>query len=58
MIKMRVRQQNEVDGWQILNFHPGPANAFEKKQPIGKIGIDQDIQVGELSEKRRVPNPG
>ena len=41
-----------------LLFESCSFDAFQQEQPIGKIWIHQHVQVGELYEKRRVPDPG
>src|SRR2546423_2298666 len=57
MIKVRVGQQDEVNRGQIFEAQAGPFNSFEQEESVGEIGIDQDIQVGELNQKRRVADP-
>ena len=58
MIEMRVRQQHEIDWRQIINLQAGTLDTFQHEQPIGKVGVDQDIQVGELDQEGCMPDPG
>ena len=58
MIEVRVREQDEVDGRQVLDFEAGAFDAFEEEKPVGEIGIDEDVEVGELQQKGRVTDPG
>jgi len=58
MVEMGVRQENEVDRWQILNLEAGAPEAFEQEQPVREVGVHQDIEVVELDEKRRMTDPG
>jgi hypothetical protein len=58
MIEVRVREQNQIDGREILDFQAGTFDAFEQEQPVGKIGVDEDVEIGELNEEGRVTDPG
>ena len=58
MIEMSVSEQDEVDGWEVLNSQAATFDAFQQEQPVGEVRVDQDIKVGELDEERRVPDPG
>lgn len=58
MIEVRVREQDEVNRRQVLDFQAGAFDAFEKEKPVGEIRVDEDVQVGELHEERGVPDPG
>ena len=58
MIEMRVREQHQINSRQILDFQPGAFDALQKKQPVRKIRINQNIQICELNQKRRVADPG
>lgn len=55
---MRVRDQDQIDLGQVFDFAPSPLEALHEENPIPKVGIDQQIQVGELTKKRSVPDPG
>jgi hypothetical protein len=57
VIEVRVREQDEIDGRQILDAQAGAFDAFEEKNPIGEIRINENIQVRELHEERRVADP-
>ena len=58
MIEMRVCQQYQVDGRKMFDRQPGTLEAFQQKQPVGEIGINENIQIMELNQERRVTNPG
>jgi hypothetical protein len=57
VIEMGVREQDQIDGRQVLDFESGSANAFQQKKPVRKIRIDQHIQVGKLDQERGMADP-
>ena len=58
MIEMSVRQQHQVNGGQMTDPDSRPFDALKQEQPVGKIGIDQYVQITELNQKRGVSDPG
>jgi len=58
VIEVSVRNQNEVDVWQILDFQTGATETLHEKDPIPEIGINQQVEVGELTEERGMTDPG
>jgi hypothetical protein len=58
MIKVRVREEDEVYGRQVLDFEAGAFDAFEEKEPVGKVRVNQDVEVRELEEEGGVADPG
>ena len=58
MIKMSVSQQNQINGRKVPEFQTGAPDAFQQEEPVGEIGINQDVQIRELGQKRRMANPG
>jgi hypothetical protein len=58
MIEVRVSEQDEVNGRKMFKAQAGAFDAFEEEKPVGEIGINEDIEIGELDEKRSVANPG
>jgi hypothetical protein len=58
MIEVRVSEQDEVNGREVFESEAGAFDAFEEKEPVGEIGVNEDIEVSELDEKRGVANPG
>ena len=58
MIKVGVGEEDEVDGRKIFEAKAGAFDALEEKKPVGEIGIDEDVEVGELDEKGGVADPG
>lgn len=57
MIEVRVREQHEIDGREMLDAQAGAFDALEEKKPIRKIRVDEDVEIGELHEERRMANP-
>jgi hypothetical protein len=58
MVEVRVREQDKVNGREILDAQAGAFDALEQEQPVGEIRVDENVQVGELDEERGVANPG
>ncbi|MDB6016623.1 MAG: hypothetical protein JWR19_1112 [Pedosphaera sp.] len=58
VIEMGVGEEDEIDGGQVLDFKAGTFDAFEEEKPVGEIGVDEDVEVGELDEEGGVANPG
>ena len=58
MIKMGVGQQDQVDGWEMLDAEAGALDTFEEEKPVGEVRIDQDVEIVELDEERGMANPG
>src|SRR5438132_13019999 len=57
MIEMRMGQQHEINRRQVLDFQSAAFDSFEKKQPVGEVGIYQDVQIRELHQERGVADP-
>ena len=58
MIEMGVGQQHQINGGQVLDSQTGAFDAFEQEEPVGKVRINQNIQIRELHQKGGVPDPG
>ena len=43
MIEVGMREQDQIDGWQMVDFQTGSFDALQQKNPVGEVGIDQDI---------------
>ena len=43
---------------QIFNSKTGMTQSLQQEKPVGEIGIDQDVQSGELDEEGGVTDPG
>ena len=56
MVKVRVRDQNQIDSRKIANSYSWFAQPLQHKQPARKIGIDDDVLSANLQEKAGVPN--
>jgi hypothetical protein len=57
MIEMSVGEQDEIDRRQVADAAAGAFDSLQKEKPVGEIGIDENVQVAELNEKRSVTNP-
>jgi len=58
VVKVGVGQEDEIDGRQVFDAQAGAFDAFEEEEPVGEIGVNQDVQVGELDQKRGMADPG
>jgi hypothetical protein len=58
VIKVGVREQHEVDGWQVLNAQPATFNAFQEKDPVGEVRVNKDVEIGELDQEGSMADPG
>lgn len=54
VIKVSVGHQHQIDGWQVMHLHAGPAQPFQHEQPAGKVGIDDDALSAHLDKKAGV----
>src|SRR6185503_2876249 len=43
MIEVRVRQEHQVYGRQMLQAQAGALDAFQQKQPVRKIRVNEDV---------------
>ena len=57
MIKMGVRDQNQVDGGKIMQRDPGMLDALDDFQPLRPIGINEHTVLGSLNKEGGVPDP-
>ena len=58
VVEVCVGKQDQVNRGQVLDAHARPFETFQQEQPIGKIRINQHVEVRELHEKRRMADPG
>jgi hypothetical protein len=58
VIEMRVGEQDEIDGRQVFDFETGAFDAFEEEEPVGEIGVDENVEIGELNKEGGVTDPG
>ncbi len=58
MIEVRVGNENKIDLRQVMNLKPGPLQSFDHLQPFRPVGINQDIDLVRLQQKRSMPDPG
>ena len=56
MIEMRVRHQDHIHGRKILHVHARIPQPFQKKQPRGKIRIDDNALPANLQNKAGMPD--
>ena len=57
MVKMGMRDQHKVNGWQVVDFHARLLDALDNFQPFGPIGIDEHAVLGSLNEERSMADP-
>ena len=55
---MRVRNHHDVDGRQVADANPGPAQPLEDEDPLGVVGIDNEIVSAHLDEEAGMPDEG
>src|ERR1017187_4515015 len=48
----------QVNGGQMRDIQAGPLDALQHEKPVREVWIDQNVQVGELQEKRGMADPG
>src|SRR5215467_487382 len=48
MIEMGMGQQHQIDRGQVLDFQTGTLDSLQKEEPIGKVWIDQHVEIGKL----------
>jgi hypothetical protein len=58
MIKMGVRDENEVDGGKVVVRESSVAEAPNDKKPVGPIRIDKNVAMGPLNQEGSVADPG
>lgn len=58
MVEVRVGEEDEVNAREVLDFQAGAFDAFEEEEPVGEVGVDEDVEVGELDEEGGVADPG
>ena len=58
VVEVGVREQDQVNGRQILDFQTGTLDTFQQKKPVRKIRVNQYVQVRELDEERCMADPG
>ena len=56
VIEMRVRHQDQIDGWKIGNAQTRTPETLQNEQPARKIGIDDDALSADLHEKAGMAN--
>ncbi|SPE45429.1 hypothetical protein SBA7_820031 [Candidatus Sulfotelmatobacter sp. SbA7] len=56
VVEMRVRDQHQVNGWQIAQLYARLSQALQHEQPARKIGIDNYILPAHLDEETGVAN--
>ena len=57
MIEVGMRDQDEVDLRQMMNFKPGLFQSFDDFEPLRPDRIDEDVDLVSLNKKRRVADP-
>ena len=55
---MGMSDENEVDGGKVVVRESCVAETADDEKPVGPVGIDENISVWTLDQKRGVANPG
>src|SRR5262245_20715363 len=55
---MGMSNQHYIELWQIFDAHARMPQAFQHKQPAGKIRINQNALSAQLKEEAGVPDEG
>src|SRR5436190_21712768 len=58
MIKVRVRNEDEVDRRQVRDSQPRLAKPLQHKKPPGEIRVHDYVLATKLQEETGVPNKG
>ena len=58
VIEMRMRDEHEIDRWQISNAQPRTTEPLQHKQPPREIGINQNTFSPNLYEEACVSDEG
>lgn len=58
MIKMGMRDEDEVDGRKVVVGQPGVAEPPNDKKPVGPVRIDKNVAMGSLNQEGSVADPG
>ena len=57
VVEVRVGEQQQVNGREVLDLQSGALDALEKEKPVRKVRINEHVQVRELHQERRVADP-
>jgi hypothetical protein len=58
VVKVRVGEQDEINGRKVFDPEAGAFDSLQEKEPVGEVGIDKDVEIGELDEEGGVTDPG
>ncbi len=58
VIEMRVGDEDEVDVGQVGDGEAGALEPLDDDEPVGPVGIDEDVVPRRLDEERGVADPG
>ena len=58
MIEVRVRDEDQIDRRQMMDFESRLLEPLDHLQPLRPDRIDQDIDFVRLNQERGVPDPG
>src|SRR5881628_522883 len=63
MIIMIMRDEHQVNGWQMFEWHSGGHHTLrpgkgDRAGPIRPVRISQDVDAIKLKEERGMPDPG
>jgi hypothetical protein len=58
VIEMSMGNQNKVDGGKVVMRQAGVAESANDEEPVRPVGIDENICLRGLDEKRGMTDPG
>jgi hypothetical protein len=58
VVKMGMGDEDEVDVGQMVMRQAGVPQATDDEEPVGPVGIDENVSMGPLNQERCVPDPG
>jgi len=58
VIEVGMGNQYEINGGKVVVGESCVAETADDEQPVGPVGIDENISVWTLDQKRGVANPG
>ena len=57
MVEVGMGQEHQVNGRQVLEAQAGAFEAFQQKEPVGEVGVNEHVQVRELDQERGMADP-
>lgn len=58
MVEVGVGNEHEIDIGKMIAVKTRIAKSFKDGEPVGPVRVDEDVCLGRLNQKGRMPNPG